>query len=353
MSFTLTEAEKKELRKQQKKAKSNKDVVRYIKLSVLLGINAKVSLQLISEMPGVNITTIYEYKNRYDKSKKLCDYLATHYEGVGCPRTLTKEEIEILKQELDTGYYASCKAIAVFIKKRFSKDFMPNGLRFLLKRLGYVYKQVAIIPGKADSEKQRKYLKEMEGIKENLAKNNEKMYFLDGVHPTHNTRSVKVWCRKGVEKPLKGNTGRHRININGAINGMDPCDVIYRIDHKINGESTINLFEQILARNQQVTKIHLFCDNAKYYYNKDVKRYVEENSRLVIHYLPTYSPNLNLIERLWRFLRREKLDLHHYEKAVDFERSIFDFFDNIEKYRDKLASLITFKFHIRDTSGLG
>ena len=52
------------------------------------------------------------------------------------------------------------------------------------------------MPGKADSQEQEKFAKKL--------KRYEKMYFLDGVHPTHNTRNVKVWCRKGKEKATPG-----------------------------------------------------------------------------------------------------------------------------------------------------
>ena len=55
MAFTLTETEEKEIRIEQKQAKRNKDVVEYIKLSVLLFLNAKVTMTLIADGLGVDI----------------------------------------------------------------------------------------------------------------------------------------------------------------------------------------------------------------------------------------------------------------------------------------------------------
>jgi transposase len=62
-------------------------------------------------------------------------------------------------------------------------------------------------------------------------------------------------------------------------------------------------------------------------------------------FLPPYSPNLNLIERLWRFLKKVVLYNRYYEKFADFRSAILNFFKNIKQYKDELASLMTLKFH--------
>jgi len=51
-----------------------------------------------------------------------------------------------------------------------------------------------------------------------------------------------------------------------------------------------------------MSKIHIFCDNARYYRNKSVQAYIE-NSKVKLHFLPPYSPNLNPIERLWKWMK--------------------------------------------------
>ena len=349
MAFTLTETEEREIRIEQKQAKRSKDVVEHIKLSVLLFLNAKATITLIADGLGIDIVTVSKYAKKYKEAKSLSQYLKTHYDQIKHRKTLTNKEIEILKQELDKGYYTTSKSIGAFIKKKFGKDFTPNGLCQSLKRWGYIHKQVKVTPGKADSQKQKEFVKKMEEIKDNLTKNNEKMYFLDGVHLTHNTRSVKIWCKKGKEKIIKSNTGRKRININGAMNATNPCEVVYRNDKSVNAQSTIKLFKDILAKNRHSPKIHLICDNARYYKNKDVTAFIKDNPKLQIHHPPPYSPNLNLIERLWRLLRKEKLDLNYYEKYDDFTKGVLEFFDDLKNYENQLKPLMTFKFHIPNT----
>ena len=345
MSFELTSLQRQSLRKQQKQTKDKRE---YIKLSIVLFLNAKASMTLIAEELGIDINTVGKYKKQYDEAENLSEYLQTHYDRIKHKTTLNEEQIDILKKELDSGYYTTCKSISAFIKKRFGKDFTPNGFRLSLKKWGYVYKQVKVVPGKADSQEQEKFAKKLKRLRKNLKKY-EKMYFLDGVHPTHNTRNVKVWCKKGKEKAIKSNTGRKRININKAINAVNPCEIVYRSDKSVNAQSTIELFKDILAKNKYSPKIHLICDNARYYKNKNVTAFIKKNPKLKVHHLPPYSPNLNLIERLWRLLRKEKLDLNYYEKYDDFRSGILDFFDNLKNYENQLQSLMTFKFHIRKT----
>jgi len=62
-------------------------------------------------------------------------------------------------------------------------------------------------------------------------------------------------------------------------------------------------------------------------------------------FLPPYSsPNLNLIERLWRFLKKIVLYNQYYEKFLDFKVAILNFFENIKQYKLELQSLMTLKF---------
>ena len=79
---------------------------------------------------------------------------------------------------------------------------------------------------------------------------------MDGVDPTHNTESVRVWTRKGRERKVKSNTGRQRLNINGAMNGSEVTEIIYREVTRVHKETTLKLLDKILSRNQAMRKIY-------------------------------------------------------------------------------------------------
>jgi transposase len=167
---------------------------------------------------------------------------------------------------------------------------------------------------------------------------------LDGVHPQHNTQLAYGWIKKGQDKVVKSNSGRQRININGALN-VDTLEVIIRTDDTINTQSTLKLFETLEQKHPNAESIFITLDNAKYYKNRLVYEYLK-TSKIKLLFMPPYSPNLNLIERLWKFMRKTILYNKYYEKFADFKIVVMQFFENIMQYSDKLSTLLTKNFQI-------
>jgi transposase len=95
------------------------------------------------------------------------------------------------------------------------------------------------------------------------------------------------------------------LNINGAI-GLEHLQPLVRFDETINATSTVALFQQLEEANPQAQKIHVICDNTGYYPSKEIKHYLE-SSKIGSLFLPPYSPNLQLIERFWKFFKRQIL----------------------------------------------
>ena len=218
-------------------------------------------------------------------------------------------------------------------------------MRSVLHRLNFVYKKTKAIPAKADAISQQAFLDELQKLEECKTEENSVFYYLDGVHPTHNTRSMYVWVEKGKEKYIATNSGRDRVNINGALNADDPSDVVVVESASVNAQSTQLLYEKLLAKNTSKDKIYVICDNATYYKNKDLKAWLK-GKKIVPLYLPTYSPNLNLIERLWKFLRKKIIDPVFHKNKEAFRASVLSFFDNIAQYEEELKTLLTKNFHI-------
>jgi transposase len=189
---------------------------------------------------------------------------------------------------------------------------------------------------------QEQFIKEFREIEQKLPEN-EVILFGDGVHPHHNTESTYAWIEKGKEKEILSNTGRVRVNINGAINPADPTDVIHHKSDTIDAASTIVWLSLIENHYPNKKIIHLYVDNARYYRSKDVSKYLE-NSKIKIHFLPPYSPNLNPIERLWKFLKKEIIKSDYTPDPEVFKKRIDDFFNEIQAYKEQLNSLINTNF---------
>jgi transposase len=226
-----------------------------------------------------------------------------------------------------------------FIKEKFNKDYTRQWVLSLLHRLWFVFKKTKKIPSKSDKMKQEEFIKRYTEIKANLT-DKEKIYFIDWVHPMHNIDNQYWWIKKWTEKEIKSNTWRDRININGAYN-LENQEAIIIESETINTQSTIELYKKIEKLNPDLKRIYIIRDNARYYNNTLVKEYLL-SSRVVEICLPTYSPNLNLIERLWLFFKKRITYNKYYEKFSDFKKAVLDFFDrDILECKDKLKSFIS------------
>ena len=196
-----------------------------------------------------------------------------------------------------------------------------------------------------------KFVEEFEKLNESLSKT-EAIYFSDAVHPQHNTKSSYGWILKGEEKEIKAVSGRQRLNINGLLNANNVEDIIAIESPTINMQSTMELYQKLEFMNPDKTKIYVICDNARYYKNKALEEWLK-TSKIEQIFLPPlllslskYSPNLNIIERLWKFIKKELIHSTFYRTFSEFKDSVMAFFQNTKKYEPQLKTLLTLKFHI-------
>lgn len=115
-------------------------------------------------------------------------------------------------------------------------------------------------------------------------------------------------------------------------------------DKYINTESVILIMRKIKNSVDEKKEVIIFLDNVSYQKNQKVK---DEAIKLniTLKFLPTYSPNLNLIERLWKFVKNEFLYSIYYEKYKDFKSSLSNGINNCyEEHKKSLKSLLSLKF---------
>jgi len=299
------------------------------------------SVAQVAEALLIDTETVRRYFKRYRKGG-IEELLRISY--VGGEALLDEQQLAQLDAHLQTKVYLLAKGIAEWVKDRWGVSYTESGMAALLRRLGYRYKKPKLIPGKADPEAQREFLAtDCEKAKENSGEGGP-LYFADGVHPQHNPIAGSGWIKRGKDFPLPTNTGRRRLNINGAID-ITTLAAEVRMDATINGESTLALIKQIETKHPDCPYIPIICDNASYYRSKAVQEYLE-TSRVELIFLPPYSPNLNLIERLWRFMKREILYGTYYPTFKEFKTACEKFFRELGTYESRLRSLLTENFQI-------
>lgn len=256
----------------------------------------------------------------FEESRKLKP------ENGGSTEKLSLEQSETLEQHLQAHSYLYVKDIVSYVNQTHSVEYTVAGMRSWLQRHGFTYKKPALVPGKASKEIQLEWIAQYERLKASLSVD-ETICFMDGVHPTHNTQIYYGWIKKGVRKELAANSGRARLNLTGAI------DLVFRKlhvqeDKTLNANSTISFFKRIEAAYPAMNKVHIFADNAPYYKNNEVKKYLE-TSKIVLHYLPPYSPNLNPIERLWKWMKERVMYNTYYEDFDAFRNAVLGFLRSV------------------------
>lgn len=150
-----------------------------------------------------------------------------------------------------------------------------------------------------------------------------------------------VWCftRLFIASPA----GRQRFNVLGAVDAVTKEIFTITNETYINAESVCLLLTKIAAR-YAGEAITIVLDNARYQKCDLVFQYAK-NRNIELLFLPSYSPHLNLIERLWRFTRKECLYSKYYPKFDGFRQAIADCIHNAHlKHRDKLETLLTWNF---------
>lgn len=292
----------------------------------------------IADILQLDENTICTWLNKFRDSPDVVSYLEQHFK----PYVGKQSYIELGKfvQFVKSNQFCEVKAIIAATKKPYS----ASGMTKLLKRVGFSYKSFVHLPAKLDIEKQAEFVEQYQKIEQNLTSKCA-IFFMDAVHPQHNTHTAKAWLAKGEPTYILSNNGRNRLNINGLYNPKNQ-DVITTFHKTINAQATIETLEELKKQYPNQENLYIFADNARYYTAKLLKAYLIDNPVFKIIHLPPYSPNLNLIERLWKFTRKNVINVNYCEKFEKFTSNIKDFFNNIKDYKEELSQFIGNKFHL-------
>jgi len=175
-----------------------------------------------------------------------------------------------------------------------------------------------------------------------------KVYFLDAAHLLHIAIPSQGWIKRGHTIQLKTNTGRNRLNILGAYSPDERDLISLEGRESCDAERVAQLLQKIRAANPG-KRLLIVLDNAPYNHADSVVQ-AAKRLRIELLYLPPYSPNLNLIERFWKFLKRKVARNRYYTTFVEFRGAVHKVLNNITAYRDELSSVMTERFQLFTTS---
>ena len=199
-----------------------------------------------------------------------------------------------------------------------------------------------MIPAKADPELQAAYLQDV--LEPRLAEaqaGQRAVFFVDAAHFVLAAFLGYLWSLKRIF--IQAPSGRQRFNVLGALNAVTHELITVTNDTYINAASVCELLHK-LADLQLDVPITLFLDNARYQ-KCDLVQTTAKSLHIELCFLPPYSPNLNLIERLWKFVKKECLYSEYYSDFTKFKTAILDCLGQTHTtHKKKLDSLLTLHF---------
>ena len=214
--------------------------------------------------------------------------------------------------------------------------------KFLTKTLGLKRRKVACVPAKADLQKQEDFKKKaLEPRLKEAKEGKRKVYFVDAAHFVLTPFLGFLWSITRIF--IKAPAGRKRFSVLGALDAITHQLYTVTDEAYINAQSVCQLLIQIAQDNVGVP-ITLILDNARYQKCRIVWQLAEQLN-IELLYIPPYSPNLNLIERLWKFVKNQCLYSRYYSDFELFKAAISDCLANSHtKYKTQLDSLLSLNF---------
>ena len=248
------------------------------------------------------------------------------YDGSAC--RLSAAQQDKLQAWISETLPRTTREVGAWIEKECGLEYQGRcGLIALLHRLGMEHRKPKAVSRKLDPDKQAAVIKAYEGLLNHL-EDDEAVLFGDAVHPTHAVRPVGCWAPKDTPVAVAPTSGRQRLNIHGALD-LETGQTRMLEALTVDAASTIMLLMAIEAMYPGQRMIHLFLDNARYHHARLVQAWLARSGcRIRLHFIPTYCPHLNPIERLWGLMHKHVTHNRCHERFADFSNAILTFLRN-------------------------
>jgi len=314
MKIELSLKEKEKLESQHKRERDGR--IRDRIKAVLLHAEGWKQKQ-IAQALRIRYETVQDHLKDFHESKKL------QPENGGSQSRLDPEQTSQLIDHLEANTYLKVEHICAYVEQTYGVKFTRSGMTKWLTRNNFSYKKPKGTPAKADPEKQAEFIRYYEDLLNTLPED-EPVEFADAVHPTMATKITYGWIRKGGDKLIATTASRTRVNLLGSIN-LETMKVTISSHETIDSKAMEKHFAALRKKYPKARRIHQIVDNGPYNASHETRQAALKYG-ILLHYLPTYSPNLNPIERLWKvmneFIRNNKV----FKTVTEFKKAINDFF---------------------------
>ena len=321
------------------------------KVVLIVLLLLRIPAQTAARYSGFKKSSVYDLRRKMMKlspEEPLSGFVArecTVKKGRGRKSPIKGIEDEIIAH-IDSTNCFTLTEIKQWISDEYGVKVSTRHLSGFLKSRGVRKLKGGSIPAKADPKEQKDFYNDtLLPLMRKAGNGRNVLFFVDAAHFVMGCDFIGcVYCR--VRRFARSLSGRARYNVLGALDYASKAVITVTNDTYIKAESVCELLKKIRVANKGKI-IHIVLDNARYQKCECVRE-LARDLRINLVYLPSYSPNLNLIERLWRFAKSELRrtswnDFKAFSKQID---SIIE--STTKENKSKIDRLIGEKVQLYD-----
>lgn len=337
--FRITTATRRRLEQELEEAQKLNNVRLYKITLALLLLGGNRGVAEVSDLLHVNSRTLYEWLSRF-LVKRFSWLKGIHFRGRGRKPKLTKEQKKklydiIVQGPENAGYDCggwNSAMIAEVIQKEFNVMYNPRYVCTVLKNMELSYQKAKFISDRIDNPDNIKARRRWKCVTwPNILKEAKRLggviLFGDEISFAQWGSLAKTWAPRGVQPEIKTSGKRKGLKMFGAIEFHNGGFVYQECTEKFNGDTYISFLKHIL--NIYSGPVFLIEDGAPYHKSKIVKTFTDKmkaDRRLFVHRLPSYSPDLNPIEKLWKQTKKDATHLKYFSSFEDLRAAVLKAF---------------------------
>lgn len=256
-------------------------------------------------------------------------------------RTQRKELDKIITEgPVKAGFPGACwrsPMIQSFIYEKFGVFYSVHYISQLLS-----YQKAKFVADHKDPEKRKKWLKEKWSEIFKLAqKKNAYVLFGDEASFPQWGSLTYTWAKKGQQPVVKTSGTRKGYKVLGLINYFSGRFFCKCYEGRLNSESYANFLKEVLAKTRK--HIILIQDGASYHTSKAMKQFFAQKAhRITVYNLPSYSPDYNPIEKLWKKIKEKEIHLHYFPTFDSLKNKVHEALLHFKDLKNEVLSLFTF-----------
>lgn len=328
----------------------------------LLLINEGHSYKRIAELFGIGTKTVSNWLTMF-MVFRFSWLLGCHYKGRGRKPKLTKAQRRQLYQlivdgpeeyGLDCGVWTSAMIVEV-IQREFKVTYNPRYVCALLKKMGLSYQKAAFISDRLDDEEHKKKREKWENetwpeILKKAKLQKGVILFEDEVSFAQWGSLSRTWAPKGRQYKVKTCGKRKGLKMFGVIEFFNGDFHYQECEGRFNGESYVKYLQQVIAKYS--CPVFLIEDGAPYHKGKIVNEFkekMEKEGRLFAYRLPSYSPDKNPIEKLWKNTKKDATHCKYFPTFEALRSAVIKAFKN---YMEDAINVVCVMKKLRESAGI-